>query len=314
MLRRRNTALQTDTPAFQRWFGASKVVDAKGEPRVMYHGTHADFDVFDTSGTRRAQSLGAMFTPSRAYAANYGRKEYGGRVLAVYLRIENPFDAKNKRHEREWEANRLPREGWVQYAQRAGYDGAITMLNEYVVFSPTQIKSATDNTGTFDPDDPSMLRNPRRRNPRAWHGSARALQQFRAPAFFADDRKAARWFAVERAGAEPGALMEVELDIRHPATSADLIRAAKAIGVAVVETPYFEAPEVSRYAPYDGSNPLDLVYIPKVRAELLKRGFDGVRGWDLLEADEIEVWITLRDDQATVVSTHRANPHRRTRR
>jgi hypothetical protein len=167
--RRQNPARkpsQTDTPAFQRWFGASKVVNAKGEPRVMYHGTHADFDVFDTTGTRRAKSFGAMFTPSKAYATNYGRKEYGGKVLAVYLRIENPLDAKNKKHDREWEANRLPQEGWVQYAHRAGYDGAITMLNEYVVFDPTQIKSATANVGTFDPADPSILRNPASRNPR----------------------------------------------------------------------------------------------------------------------------------------------------
>jgi hypothetical protein len=156
---------QAATPAFKRWFGASKVVNAKGEPRVMYHGTHADFDVFDTSGTRRAKSFGAMFTPSRTYAANYGRKEHGGKVLAVYLRIENPFDAKNKKHDREWEANRLPREGWVEYAHRAGYDGAITMLNEYVVFDPAQVKSATDNAGTFDPADASILRNPASRNP-----------------------------------------------------------------------------------------------------------------------------------------------------
>jgi len=178
---------QTDTltssAAFRRWFGKSKVVNAKGEPRVMYHGTHADFDVFDTTGTRRARSFGAMFTPSKAYATNYGRKEYGGKVLAVYLRIENPFDAKNKKHDREWEANRLPQEGWVQYAHRAGYDGAITMLNEYVVFDPTQVKSATDNVGTFDPADPSILRNPRRR--RAPH------PQVGTPAF-------QRWFGNSR--------------------------------------------------------------------------------------------------------------------
>ena len=150
---------QTDTPEFKQWFGDSKVVDKKGKPRVMYHGTHGDFDVFDTSGTRRGRSFGAMFTPSKAYAASYGRKEYGGKVLSVYLRIENPFDAKIKKHAREWEANRLPQEGWVQYAHRAGYDGAITMLNEYVVFDPTQIKSATANVGTFDPNDPSILRS-----------------------------------------------------------------------------------------------------------------------------------------------------------
>jgi hypothetical protein len=45
----------------------------------------------------------------------------------------------------------------------AGIDGVIVPVHghdEYVVFDPRQIKSATDNVGTFDPDDPSILRNP----------------------------------------------------------------------------------------------------------------------------------------------------------
>lgn len=36
---------QTQTPAFKRWFGDSKVVDAEGKPLVVYHGTNASFDV-----------------------------------------------------------------------------------------------------------------------------------------------------------------------------------------------------------------------------------------------------------------------------
>ena len=39
-------APQTDTPAFKRWFGDSKVVDADGKPLVVYHGTNADIDQF----------------------------------------------------------------------------------------------------------------------------------------------------------------------------------------------------------------------------------------------------------------------------
>ena len=43
------------TPAFKKWFGdwennpseASKVVDENGEPLVVYHGTNAEFNVFD---------------------------------------------------------------------------------------------------------------------------------------------------------------------------------------------------------------------------------------------------------------------------
>ena len=36
------------TPAFKKWFGDSKVVDANGDPLVVYHGTDQDFSVFRT--------------------------------------------------------------------------------------------------------------------------------------------------------------------------------------------------------------------------------------------------------------------------
>jgi hypothetical protein len=61
---------------------------------------------------------------------------------------------------------------FLHAAQNLGYDGVVLTdpsptgeAISYVVFSPKQIKSATGNAGTFDPDDPSILRNPRR-NPR----------------------------------------------------------------------------------------------------------------------------------------------------
>ncbi len=38
---------QTDTPQFRRWFGESKVVDASGNPLVVYHGTNGDIQEFD---------------------------------------------------------------------------------------------------------------------------------------------------------------------------------------------------------------------------------------------------------------------------
>ena len=141
---------------------------------------------------------------------------------------------------------------------------------------------------------------------RAWHGSSRPLSRFRAPAFFADDPKAARWFATERSSSGSGVLMEVDLDIRRPAGTADLISAARKAGVEITEDPYFEAPEISEHSPYEGSNPLDLVYIPRVRDELRRQGFDGVRAWDLLESSEVLVWVTLDDNQARTV---RIKPH-----
>src|SRR5690606_34674264 len=38
--------LQTDTEAFRRWFGDSKVVDAQGRPLVVYHGSPESFTEF----------------------------------------------------------------------------------------------------------------------------------------------------------------------------------------------------------------------------------------------------------------------------
>lgn len=40
---------QVTSDAFRKWFGDSKVVDADGKPLVVYHGTGADFNVFDLS-------------------------------------------------------------------------------------------------------------------------------------------------------------------------------------------------------------------------------------------------------------------------
>lgn len=42
------TGRQTDTPAFKRWFGDSKVVNEDGSPKVVYHGTDSpDFNIFN---------------------------------------------------------------------------------------------------------------------------------------------------------------------------------------------------------------------------------------------------------------------------
>jgi 8-oxo-dGTP pyrophosphatase MutT (NUDIX family)/cation transport regulator ChaC len=64
---------KTDTPAFRRWFGDSEVVDEKGEPLVVYHGTDAagfysfDQDFFGRSDNRVA----FFFTSSRKLASTY---------------------------------------------------------------------------------------------------------------------------------------------------------------------------------------------------------------------------------------------------
>lgn len=89
------------TAAFKRWFGGSKVVDAKGEPLVVYHGMPEEME----GGEFRSSKYGTMgegiyFTNDPKAASNFatGKRYPGaeekqqGSVLPVYLRMEHPFD------------------------------------------------------------------------------------------------------------------------------------------------------------------------------------------------------------------------------
>lgn len=99
---------QTDTPAFSKWFGDSKVVDAEGRPLVVYHGTTADVTAFDAaragSNTRHPTSrLGFWFTSSPDVASLFTQQvddstwppkmidRSGANVMPAYLAINNPF-------------------------------------------------------------------------------------------------------------------------------------------------------------------------------------------------------------------------------
>ena len=134
---------QTETRQFQRWFGKSKVVDRDGEPLVVYHGTDAEFNVFDMSKGRANMDIqGAFFSPYE---------------LAYYLSIQNPADEGTaykalNRFKGQNNAGIKARE----YLQKQGYDGVYNGYDEYIAFEPTQIKSAKNNVGTFDPFNPDV--------------------------------------------------------------------------------------------------------------------------------------------------------------
>ena len=96
------------TPAFKSWFGKSKVVDKKGKPIVVYHGTGAEFGVFD-SDAGEGNDIGFHFgTASAAKDRLAGIKESVSRgdrfdegkprVMEAFLRIENPLRLKETRN------------------------------------------------------------------------------------------------------------------------------------------------------------------------------------------------------------------------
>lgn len=91
---------QAETPAFKRWFGGSQVVDANGNPLVMYHGTSASqdgdaFAYFDTYASNYGlMGMGGYFTADPAVASSYTTKGRGSSpsVYPVFLSIKNPLD------------------------------------------------------------------------------------------------------------------------------------------------------------------------------------------------------------------------------
>ena len=194
------------TPAFRRWFGDSAVVDGRGRPLVVYHGTTAKFDAFRPHERKGEQlGFGIHFAEDRSMADRYAHDQYVARkgshprVVDVYLSVQRPLIADMMVLDGSAEfalakklaGPRMPkltnengvRAAWMQNSidattgsraarliQEAGYDGVrytatnlkrsayggaskIAESTAWVVFSPTQVKSASTNVGTYDPAD-----------------------------------------------------------------------------------------------------------------------------------------------------------------
>ncbi len=177
--------LAVRTAAFKNWFGdwekdpqnASKVVDENGEPRVVYHGTYGDFTVFDKAMIGSATDYGLW--GRGFYFTNMENTPYGNKKLALFLNFRNPFIFNDYKSAEEigdylniWDGNfheddrfgifRPYATGAAQIAdsaQERGHDGLIAVLGkwtEYIAFEPNQIKSSTNNRGTFDPKNPDI--------------------------------------------------------------------------------------------------------------------------------------------------------------
>lgn len=197
-------SLKTNTPAFKRWFGDSKVVDENGEPLVMYHGTSQNqkgeaFTFFDTYGSSYGlMGMGAYFTDNSEVASSYTTKGKGDTptVYPAFLSIKNPLDMDAKADADAWtlqfdgidqyHEGGATNENWYRAAEELlrdeqiplyegaeimqdgiramGFDG-ITHIGGgriksdgvkhrvFIAFEPTQIKSATGNIGTYDPEN-----------------------------------------------------------------------------------------------------------------------------------------------------------------
>jgi hypothetical protein len=158
------------TPAFQQWFGDSKVVDDAGVPLVVYHGTTSSFNVFSFARVRRNQELGVFTSADPVVAINYAESG-GGNVMPLYLSIKNPYAMGNDERMMMQVFGEEYAEGgvnaFVSGLMESGYDGIYVpgerdgqtteeQSDQWIAFSPNQIKSAVGNIGTFDASNPDI--------------------------------------------------------------------------------------------------------------------------------------------------------------
>ena len=138
---------------FWKWFLDSVTVNKKGHPIVFYHNTDAQFTEFDTGkiGTKTDKGFyGSGFY----FTSGVGDTHYGEIEMGVYLKIESPYYKKESHRNYKIDSEKLKSDGHdgaIVYPSYHDFnpDNPMEKIAEAVVYEPEQIKSATDNTGTF---------------------------------------------------------------------------------------------------------------------------------------------------------------------
>jgi hypothetical protein len=177
--------LQVRTPEFKEWFGdwendpanASKVVDENGEPMVVYHGTSVSSRRF----FKFKDGAPNWFTPSEYYAKAFTFDEDIPVMYPSFIKIKKllhlgyidgdvisgkirslsldtgisessiRYIVSKERADKVYQITNSPL--FKREAMALGYDGMMAFeagVDSFAVFSPSQVKSATENTGSFD--------------------------------------------------------------------------------------------------------------------------------------------------------------------
>lgn len=166
--------LQVRTKNFIDWFGdwinnpskGSKAVDENGEPLVVYHSTRANFTTFDLNKSKRGEGL--WFKPWKDDSTIIGKiveKLSHSHDIPVYLNIKNPVIIDKPSGYKSGDIytrkgidkhSTSNNDGAIGFSNMNVFRGAFNMKDirgkngiELVVFNSSQIKSATDNVGTF---------------------------------------------------------------------------------------------------------------------------------------------------------------------
>ena len=128
------------------------LLNEDGTPKVFYHGTDAKFHSFDPNEIA-AREGSFFFAENREDASAYGKNIY-----EVYLTGQKLADYDNQPTEFYKLKSKKEQVAWLK---KRGYDGWYADMDsdgwgEVSVFSPEQIKAATDNIGTFDASNPDI--------------------------------------------------------------------------------------------------------------------------------------------------------------
>ncbi len=160
----------------------SKVVDENGEPIVVYHGSKSKHNVYDQVHT--------FHISNRNVASGYGDVVDGNFVNArnvleidadggEWLSVNTPDALIGRFKDGEeiedgrgftatFDSYSMSVRDIATFAKKAGYDGVVIrnvedtnestgeLGTDIVTFSPSQVKSATDNAGTFDGANPDI--------------------------------------------------------------------------------------------------------------------------------------------------------------
>ncbi len=153
----------------------SKIIDENGEPLVVYHGTeYGGHHTFNAEEYAKSEPV-TWFVDNEKVAYEYARnwesekfdKEEGSHIYSCFLNIKNPvvLEANGKDYnsmegeiykatlDKNYDGvivHNIKDNRWNEGYIKDAYTGT---SNTYAVHNSNQIKSATDNIGTFDEDN-----------------------------------------------------------------------------------------------------------------------------------------------------------------
>jgi hypothetical protein len=162
-----------ETIEFECWFGASRVIDDRGVPLTVYHGTDEAFDRFSAahagrSTGHRSAVAGFFFSADPAVAALFPREIWSGwplqrqivpghNIRACHLRIERPREITARDFVRRFVRGDDDAAAWRRELAASGHDGILVRgdaglaerlggdefaADVWIAFEPEQIRSA----------------------------------------------------------------------------------------------------------------------------------------------------------------------------